>query len=77
MADQMMPGTLYVCRFEVKLKGNLSDGRPAFSLVPEGSPVIPVVGSEGAESILIDGAVVPYSWRSESWKWIFQEAEHA
>ena len=76
MTESMVPGKLYVCKKEVRLKGRLADGREAFSLVSEGTPVIPVSGIEG-EAILIDGAVVPFSWRSQIWKYLFDEASDA
>ncbi len=73
MTESMVPGRLYVCKKEVRLKGHLSDGREAFSLVAEGTPVIPVLGHQ-CEAILIDGAVVPFSWSSQIWKYLFDEA---
>jgi hypothetical protein len=71
----MVPGKLYVCKRDIRITGRLADGREAFSLVPEGSPVIPIMGPEGTQSVLIDGAVVPTSWESSSWKLHFREAD--
>ena len=73
MIDSMVLGRLYFCRKEVRIKGRLADGREAFSLVPEGSPVVPVVGPEGKESILIDGGVVQFSWSSTVWSNLFKD----
>jgi hypothetical protein len=70
--DSMQMGSLYVCVRDVRITGRLADGSEAFSLVPVGSPVIPVQGAAGEEMILIDGATVNFSWSSPAWRATFR-----
>ncbi len=75
LAKSMDPEKLYVCEREVRVTGKLEDGREAFSLVPSGTPVVPVVSGEGVQSLLMDGRVIPFSWTTPGWRAMFCEAD--
>ena len=74
LTTSMIPERLYTCRQEIRINGRMPDGKEAFSLVPEGTPVIPVLGKGNTQSLLVDGAVVPFNWTTPGWGILFCEA---
>ena len=69
--SQMSPGRLYVCEHDVRVKGRLADGREAFSILVQGTPVIALHGKCGEEAIMADGAIIAFTWGTPGWQTLF------
>ena len=58
-------GKLYILNWDLRLTGT-HEGQPAYSTVPKGTCVIPVLDRDGNEAILVSGVVVRLTWRNSS-----------
>ena len=68
-----MNDRIYRASRDIPIRGTC-DGKPAVSTIPEGSIAIPVRTATGDEGMLVEGAIIPVSWNSEFFSFIFAEA---
>lgn len=68
-----MKDRIYKAARDIPIKGTC-DGRPAVSTIPAGSIAIPVHTGTGDEGVLVEGAIIPVSWSSEFFSYLFAEA---
>ena len=73
ITSQMSPGRLYVCEHDIRIKGHLADGREAFSILTQGTPVIALHGKSGEEAIMAEGTIIAFTWRTPGWQSLFLE----
>jgi|LauGreDrversion4_2_1035121.scaffolds.fasta_scaffold49388_2 hypothetical protein len=76
-STRMIEGTLYECISQIRVRGHLEGGAPAWASIDPGTVAIAVRGPDGGESVLIDGVVIPYNWETFGWGRQFREVRDA
>ena len=73
----MVEGRLYECVTPIKIRGHLESGFPATATIEVGTPAVAVRTSDGDDGILVEGVVIPYSWKTFGWGRQFREVRDA